>query len=417
MRHNEDITEPLRAERALEEARIYAESIVDTLRQPLLVLDAGLRVVSANRCFYQIFQVTREETEDCLIYELGNHQWEIPRLRELLETIVPVNAHFDDYEVDHAFPTIGHKTMLLNARRLERRSGEPWLILLAIEDITDRRRAEAMLARQAQELARSNADLQEFATVAAHDLQEPLRKIRFFGEQLEVECTEALGAEGRDSLERMRNAATRMQRLISDLLALARISTTEQPFVPVDLADVIRNVISDLEVQIEQVGARLHVGELPTIEADPVQMRQLLQNLIDNALKFHQLDEAPVVKIHGELLGVREGRPSGNSPVDRSCRVIVEDNGVGFDEKYLDRIFTAFQRLHGRDQYEGTGLGLGICRKIVERHGGEISAKSTPGQGSTFIVTLPVVQRNALPRSRRHVAYTVSPGPSCSRLL
>jgi len=389
LRDNEDIT--LRAEQALEEARIYADSIVNTLREPLLVLDPGQRIISANRSFYQMFQVTREETENCLIYELGNHQWDTPSLRELLETIVPANAHFDDYEVDHTFPTIGRKTMLLNARRLERRSGEPWLILLAIEDITDRKRAEAMLARQAQELARSNADLQEFATIAAHDLQEPLRKIQFFGEQLKIECTEALGAEGRDYLERMRNAATRMQRLISDLLALARISTTEQPFVPVDLADVIRNVISDLEVQIEQVGARLHVGELPTIEADPLQMHQLLQNLIDNALKFHQLDEAPVVKIHGELLGVREGRPSGNSPVDRSCRVTVEDNGIGFDEKYLDRIFNVFQRLRGRDQHEGTGMGLAICRKIVERHAGEISAKSTPGQGSTFIVTLPVV--------------------------
>jgi signal transduction histidine kinase len=378
-------------QQALEEARIYADSIVDTLREPLLVLDAGQRIVSANRSFYQMFQVTREDTEGCLIYELGNHQWDIPRLRELLDTIVPANAHFDDYEVDHAFPTIGHKTMLLNARRLERRGGEPWLILLAIEDITDRRRADARLARLAREMERSNADLQEFATVAAHDLQEPLRKIQFFGEQLTIECAEALGAEGRDYLERMRNAAKRMQRLISDLLALARISTVGQPFVPVDLAEVTRNVVSDLEVQIEQLGARLHLGELPTVEADPLQMRQLLQNLIDNALKFHQPDEAPVVKIHGELLGVREGRPNGNPPVAKSCRVVVEDNGVGFDEKYLDRIFNVFQRLSGRGQHEGTGMGLAICRRILERHAGQISAKSRPGQGSTFVVTLPVV--------------------------
>jgi len=384
------------AEQALEEARIYADSIVNTLREPLLVLDAGLRILSANRSFYRSFQVTPEETEGCLIYELGNHQWDIPRLRELLETIVPANAHFEDFEVDHVFPTIGRKVMLLNARRLERSSGEPWLILLAIEKITDRRRAEALLARQARELARSNADLQEFATVAAHDLKEPLRKIQFFGEQLKIECGEALGAEGRDYLERMRNAAKRMQRLISDLLALARISATEQPFVPVDLAHVMKNVASDLEVQIEQGGARLHVGELPTLEADPLQMRQLLQNLIDNALKFHRPNEAPVVRIHGELIDVREGGSSGSSPADRCCRVIVEDNGVGFDEKYLDSIFNVFRRLHGRAQYEGTGMGLAICRKIVERHGGEISARSTPGQGSAFIVTLPIVHKKEM---------------------
>jgi signal transduction histidine kinase len=396
LRNNEDITESGPADPALEAARIYAQSVVDTLREPLLVLDAGQRVISANRCFYQTFQVSREETEGCLIYDLGDHQWAIPRLRELLEAIIAENTCFHDFEVDHEFPTIGRRTMILNARRLERRSGEPWLTLLAIEDVTDRRRIEALLARHAQELARSNADLQQFATIAAHDLQEPLRKIEFFGEQLKIECEEALGDEGRDYLERMRNAAKRMQRLIGGLLTLARVSTTEHPFVPVDLADVTRSVVSDLEVQIEQAGARLDVGDLPTIEADPLQMRQLLQNVIDNSLKFYRPDEALIVKIHGELLGVRGGRPSGNSPVAKSCRVIVEDNGVGFDEKYLDRIFGPFQRLCGRDQHEGTGMGLAICRKIVERHGGEIFAKSTPGKGSTFIVTLPVVHEEEM---------------------
>ena len=375
----------------LEQARIHADSIVNTLREPLLVLDTGLRIVSANRSFYRTFEVTREETEGCRIYELGSHQWDIPRLRELLETIVPANAHFEDFEVDHTFPTIGHKTMLLNARRLERTNGEPWLILLAIEDITDRRRAEAALARQARELGRSNADLQEFASVAAHDLQEPLRKIQFFGEQLKIECREALGAEGQDYLERMRNAARRMQQLISDLLALARISAAEQPFVPVDLADVLQNVVSDLEVEIGKQGAHLHQGELPTIEADPLQMRQLLQNLIDNALKFHRPDAAPVVTIQGELLGVSSGSPNENSRVGKSCRLTVEDNGVGIHDKYLDQIFKVFQRLHRRDEHAGTGMGLAICRKIVERHGGEISARSTPGRGSTFTVTLPIV--------------------------
>jgi len=391
LRGNEYIAEPGRAGQVIEESWIYAQGVVDTLREPVLVLDASQRILSANRSFYQTFQVRREETEGRLIYELGGHQWDIPRLRDLLQTIIPVNTHFEDFEVDHEFPTIGHKTMLLNGRRLERTSGAPWLILLAIEDITDRRRTAAVLARQARELARSNADLQQFATIAAHDLQEPLRKIQFFGEQLKIECGEALGDEGRDYLERMRNSTKRMQSLISDLLALARIGSSAQRFVPVDLAAVTRNAVSDLEVRIEQVGGRLRVGELPTIEANPLQMRQLLQNLIDNALKFHRPDEAPVVKIHGELLGVRKGRLRGNSPVAKSCRVIVEDSGVGFDEKYLDRIFAPFQRLGGRGQHEGTGIGLAICRKIVERHGGEISAQSTPGQGSTFIVTLPVV--------------------------
>jgi len=176
-------------------------------------------------------------------------------------------------------------------------------------------------------------------------------------------------------------------------MALARISIAEQPFVRVDLADVLRNVVSDLEVEIEQEGVHLHVGALPTIEADPLQMRQLLQNLLDNALKFRRPDAAPVVQIHGELLGASGGRPRGHSRFGKSCRIMVEDNGVGFDETYLDRIFQVFQHLHRRDEHAGTGMGLAICRKIAERHGGEIFARSTLGRGSTFIVTLPVAHK------------------------
>jgi signal transduction histidine kinase len=185
-----------------------------------------------------------------------------------------------------------------------------------------------------------------------------------------------------------------MQTLINNLLTYSRVTTRAQPFVPVELSQVARGVLSDLEVKIEKEAARVEVGDLPTIDADPTQMRQLLQNLIGNSLKFHPEGETTVVKIHGELLkGEGEGqRQRGIPPVDGRCQIIVEDNGIGFDEKYLDRIFTIFQRLHGRNEYEGTGIGLAVCRKIAERHGGDITAKSAPGHGATFIVTLPVKQ-------------------------
>jgi signal transduction histidine kinase len=233
-----------------------------------------------------------------------------------------------------------------------------------------------------RELARSNRELESFASVASHDLQEPLRKITAFGDRLKSQEAGALSDRGRDYLERMQNAATRMQSLIEDLLAYSRVTTRGQPFVPVSLAEVTREVLSDLELRIERTGARVEVGELPTIEADPTQMRQLLQNLLSNALKFQRPGETPRIRV--------EGRPLNGSA---AIELRVEDNGIGFDEKYLDRIFTVFQRLHGRGEYEGTGVGLAICRKIALRHGGDITARSQPGQGATFIVTLPLKQK------------------------
>jgi PAS domain S-box-containing protein len=236
--------------------------------------------------------------------------------------------------------------------------------------------------RQRQELARSNEELQQFAFVASHDLQEPLRKIKSFGDRLKATCGDQIGEQGLDYIERMANASRRMQSLIEDLLMLSRITTRAQPFVPVNLVQITAEVLSDLEVSLQQTQGQVEIHDLPIINADPIQIRQLLQNLIGNALKFHHPQTPPLVKIYSQFIP----KPSGGE----DCQIIIEDNGIGFDEKYLDRIFNVFQRLHGRSEYEGTGIGLAICRKIVERHQGEITAQSNPGQGAKFIVTLPV---------------------------
>lgn len=246
--------------------------------------------------------------------------------------------------------------------------------------------------RQRQELTRSNAELQEFAYVASHDLQEPLRKIQAFGDRLMVKYSEVLTDQGCDYLKRMQSAAERMQALIDDLLTLSRVTTRAQPFVSTNLTQVVQDVLSDLEVRIQQTRGQIEVGELPTLEADPIQMRQLLQNLIGNALKFHRAEEAPMIKIYSQQLLDHKWRPAEEINRAVACQILVEDNGIGFDEKYLDRIFNAFQRLHGRSEYEGTGMGLAICRKIVERHHGKITAQSLIGHGSTFIITLPLQQ-------------------------
>jgi PAS domain S-box-containing protein len=248
------------------------------------------------------------------------------------------------------------------------------------------RRSEAELKVFAAKLESSNRELQDFASVASHDLQEPLRKIQAFGDRLKTKYGDALGDGGRDYLERMQNAAGRMQTLINDLLTFSRVTTKAQPFVAVDLREVAEGVLSDLEARVERSGGRVEMGEMMTLEADPLQLRQLLQNLIGNALKFHQPDEPPLVKVWCERVAAAGGTGG------ELCRIHVADHGIGFDEKYLDRIFTVFQRLHGRHAYEGTGVGLAVCRRIVERHGGSITAASEPGRGSTFLVTLPVSQ-------------------------
>lgn len=245
--------------------------------------------------------------------------------------------------------------------------------------------------RYSRELARSNAELQQFASVASHDLQEPLRKIQAFGNRLKNSCGDALNEQGRDSLERMQNAAGRMQTLIDDLLMLSRVTTRAQPFVTVDLNRVVNEVLSDLEVRIQQTGGKVEVSTLPKIDADPVQMQQLLQNLLSNALKFHKQETPPVVKLSSQLFDSQQ-QPVIDGAIATSCQIVVEDNGIGFEQKYLDRIFNVFQRLHSRSQYEGTGIGLAICRKIVERHQGSITAQSSLGQGAKFTVTLPIRQ-------------------------
>ena len=242
------------------------------------------------------------------------------------------------------------------------------------------------------ELERSNRELQDFAFVASHDLQEPLRKIQAFGDRLRKVQAPKFDDQGRDYLDRMHNAAGRMHTLINDLLTFSRVTTKAQPFAPTDLNKIAADVVSDLEARIEETDAKVDVEDLPAIEADELQMRQLFQNLIANGLKFRRPDVRPEVTVSAEATAGKAAENDTDAAEAEMVKIYVKDNGIGFDEKYLDRIFTPFQRLHGRNEYEGTGIGLAVCRKIVERHGGMLTARSAPGEGSTFIATLPAAQ-------------------------
>lgn len=260
-------------------------------------------------------------------------------------------------------------------------AGKPYEYVSIRYEITQKKMAEEKLKLYANRLEASNEELQNFATVAAHDLQEPLRKIQSFGERLKTKAKDVLTPELMDYVDRIQSSAERMRRLIDDLLSYSRVASRAQPFEPVDLNQLLSEVLTDLEVRIEQADAKIHVGKLPRIEADPAQIRQLFQNLLSNALKFKKPGVAPEIAVDATV--------SGNI-----CTVTVQDNGIGFEEKYLDRIFKIFQRLHGRFEYEGTGIGLAICRRIVERHGGTLTARSAPGEGATFIAELPLQQNS-----------------------
>ncbi len=253
-------------------------------------------------------------------------------------------------------------------------------------EVEERKQAQAELQLYMGRLERSNRELQDFAFISSHDLQEPLRKIQAFGDMLRRKFAPTLGPEGSDYVERMCSAARRLQDMVKALLEYSRVSTQGTGFSSVDLGRAIQGVLGDLEWQIKKNGATVALEDLPTIEADPNQMRRLFQNIISNALKFHG-KEPSVIKIYSKPAESTNRKPE-------RWQIFVEDNGIGFDEENAERIFALFQRLHGRSAYEGTGMGLAICKRIVERHRGTITAHGSPGKGATFAVTLPAWQQN-----------------------
>lgn len=240
------------------------------------------------------------------------------------------------------------------------------------------------------ELKRSNKELQDFAYIASHDLQEPLRKILAFGDRLENKYKVELSADGQEYVDRMVKAAARMRLLVEGLLMYARVSSKNIPFTPVSLDDVVKNVISNMEMIITESRAQIVLGDLCEVEASELQLEQLFQNLISNAIKFHKPGKAPKIKINSEQVTISaNGRNS-----EKYCKIMVEDEGIGIPDQYLNKIFVIFQRLHGRSEYDGTGIGLAVVRRIVERHGGSISVSSKEDRWTRFEILLPVRQKD-----------------------
>jgi two-component system sensor kinase FixL len=395
-----DITERKRAEEALRESQALYSSLVEQLPVGVLRKDSAGRYILVNPWFCRLKGMKAEQflgktPREIAASEAAKHDPTAPAVNYAAageghhEQIMQTGKSIELIEeYTHADGT----KKFVHAMKLPicDLSGKIIGTQGILSDITEIKRAEEALRQNeeklrlfATQLERSNRELQDFAYVASHDLQEPLRKITVFGERLKEKNADKFSPESLDYLARMQSAAGRMQTLINSLLTFSRVTTKAQPFTPVKLAEIAAGVVEDLEGRIDMVKGRVEVGTLPIIDAEPVQMRQLLQNLVGNALKFRRPEEPPVVKVEAQLL------PDPDTPDRKLCRLTVSDNCIGFDEKYVDRIFNVFQRLHTRNEYEGTGMGLAIVRKIALYHGGDITAKSKPGEGSTFILTIP----------------------------
>lgn len=381
-------------EAAAQSARKFAESIIDTIRHPLLVLDEDLQVISANRFFYKMFKVDKKETTGNKLYELGNKQWNIPQLKELLKKTLPQKSTVDDFEVSHNFETIGEKTMLLNARELKQEKGKRRLILLAIEDITHRKQAELEMQRLNTELEQKADELQQILYITTHDLRSPLVNIEGFNKEMEASLKElnevlndeAIPAEIKnrylpiineeipEAIHFITSSTTKMDKLLTGLLALSRLGRQKITFHTLNMNDLLKNVLDTFEFEIDKNEVKVEVSELPPCRGDDLQVNQLFSNIIGNSLKFLDQDRKGKIKISGQ-------KENGMS------KYVVEDNGIGISEDYQKKVFELFQKLDPRKP--GIGLGMNIVKQIIEKHNGTIQLQSELGKGTKFTIFIP----------------------------
>ena len=360
---------------AIESANMHFNTALENMTQGLCMFDRGNRLIVANKRYLDLYGFSPDVVKPGVT------------LREILMYSVSL-GNYTPEEAERALAEREARKTLTERSTVKQRLKDGRVIAVMNEpmgdggtiatytDVTEAEAHASELEAFNEKLQQSNRELQDFAYVASHDLQEPLRKIEAFGDRLNRKYAAELPDQGKMYIERMQDAAGRMRTLINDLLGYSRVTTKGAPMVPTDLDDVLAGVLSDLSVRIEETRATIESDGLPTIATDTTQMRQLIQNLLSNALKFSREGVDPVIRIEA-------------SEDDEAVTLRVADNGIGFDNRFKDQIFTIFQRLHGRTEYEGTGVGLATARKIVERHRGTIDADGRPGEGATFTIVLP----------------------------
>ena len=354
----------------LRDSLSYIQSILDSLRTPILILDSNLRVKTASRGFYQTFNVSPDTAENSFLYDLENGAWNISALRQQLEEVLPLQKSFDDFEIVHDFPGLGRLVMLLSGRTLWRTSNNTMMILLVIEDITVRKKIE-------EELLRSNEDLQRFAYMAAHDLRTPLSAALVLSQILSSRIHERLDARENEMLSTAIESMKRLGTLMNDILSYSVAKAGAQTHKPISLKEPLDIALANLSADITRNGAVIHHGNLPVIEADCTQLVLLFQNLLGNAIKYRRADVAPIITIIAE---------QKNS----EWVISIADNGQGFEPEEAEKIFEPFTRLQLTDA-NGSGIGLATCKRIVEGRRGKIWAESVKNRGSVFLFTVPSV--------------------------
>jgi PAS domain S-box-containing protein len=361
-------------ETEIRDAREYAENIVETVREPLVVLNSDLKILTANHSFYDTFKVTPEETIGNFIYDLGNGQWDIPKLRVLLEDILPHDTVFNGYEVEHDFLDIGRKIILLNARQIFRENIGSHIILLAMEDITERKQLEGKLQKAHGKLEAANIELEAFNYSVTHDLRRPLANINGYCQVVKQLCGDKLDEQSKEYIQKIYEGTLRMDRLIDTLLRFSRVTRVEIRRETTDLSAMAKAVAAELELAEPERRVTFRIDEGIKGNGDAGLWRIVLDNLIGNAWKYTGNREEAVIEF-------------GMTAVDGRLACFVRDNGPGFDMVFADKLFMPFQRISGT-AVEGHGIGLATVERIVRRHGGKVWAESEPGKGATFFFTL-----------------------------
>ena len=383
---NEELTD---RQEQLVFARLYAEAIIENIREPLVIIDGEMRVRSANASFYSHFHTSEKDIEGRIVFDtlLGNGN--LSTHRQQIEDSVAEGKKLDDVDVKIITSEGAEKVMVMNVRPVTNNKLSEPLALMAIEDITEILATNKLLAATNSELAENNAQLATFNSIASHDLQEPLRKISLFCNMV-VEGEDAISEENSGYLNSIMASTKRMQQLIEDLLLYSKVSSARHSdFAETDLSQLVQDASDDLDNLIRQKNARLTVGEMPPLKIISPLVRQVFINLISNAIKYSKSDEAPEIQITSQLTK-RLPEEFGKNDENNFLRISIKDNGIGFAQDNASRLFEPFFRLHSKERYEGSGIGLAICKKIMSHHSGYIDCTSEVGKGSVFNLYFPI---------------------------
>ncbi len=383
-----DITEEKLRQQKIEEQEVLLNQAEKISKMGSWAWNVDSGQVHWSRGTYRINEIPEEATLSSDIFMKNIHHEDIDTMKQVMQKAV---AEREDYSLEYRWSD-GNKMkhMRVVAKANYNESNDFIGFIGVLHDMSVEKNNRLLLEKQKEELERSNGNLQQFAYVASHDLQEPLRKIRAFGDRLSSKYENQLDKKGTLYIERMQSAAARMQVLIEDLLAYSRVSSSKTKITKENLKTVIEGVREDLQEAIHRSEARITLNDLPKeLYCDTGQIRRLFQNLLSNAIKFRKEGQCPIIDVRGSSTFKEELIELRLDPKRQYSCIVVKDNGIGFDEKYLDRIFNVFQRLHGKQEYEGTGIGLAICKKIAENHDGALTASSSLGKGAAFKVIIP----------------------------